>query len=49
VIERTSESPLFLDRTKRGKRPDTSFVCVPIKVEQEVVGALSVTCRSIPT
>jgi Nif-specific regulatory protein len=42
VIQNTSESPLFLDRTKRGKRPDTSFICVPIKVEQEVVGALSV-------
>lgn len=42
VISRTSESPMFLDRTRRGKRPDTSFLCVPIKVEQEVVGALSV-------
>ena len=42
IISRTSESPMFLDRTRRGKRPDTSFLCVPIKVEQEVVGALSV-------
>ncbi|HBA83241.1 MAG TPA: nif-specific transcriptional activator NifA [Verrucomicrobia bacterium] len=42
VIQNTSDSPLFLDKTKRGKRPDTSFICVPIKVEQEVVGALSV-------
>jgi len=42
IIAKTSESPLFLDRTSRGKRPDTSFICVPIKVEQEVVGALSV-------
>lgn len=42
IISKTSESPLFLDRTKRGKRPDTSFVCVPIKVGQEVVGALSI-------
>ena len=41
VISRTSESPLFLDKTRRGKRPDTSFICVPIKVEREVAGALS--------
>jgi Nif-specific regulatory protein len=42
IIPKTSESPLFLDKTKRGKSPDTSFVCVPIKVGLEVVGALSV-------
>ena len=42
IIPKTSESPLFLDKTRRGKSPDTSFVCVPIKVGQEVVGALSV-------
>ena len=42
VIPKTGESPLFLDRTLRGKRPDASFVCVPIKVGQEVVGALSI-------
>ena len=42
VIEKTSDSPLFLDKTRRGKSDDTSFICVPIKVEQEVVGALSV-------
>lgn len=42
VIERTSETPHFLDKTKRGKRSDTSFICVPIKVGNEVVGALSV-------
>ncbi|MBN1270424.1 MAG: sigma 54-interacting transcriptional regulator, partial [Kiritimatiellae bacterium] len=41
VIAKTSESDLFLDRTQRGKRPDTSFVCVPIKDGTEVVGALS--------
>ncbi|MDR0993908.1 MAG: sigma 54-interacting transcriptional regulator [Verrucomicrobiota bacterium] len=41
VIERTSQSPLFLNKTRRGKRDDTSFICVPIKVEQEVAGALS--------
>ncbi len=42
VIPKKSESPLILDRTKRGKREDTSFICVPIKVGKEVVGALSV-------
>ena len=41
VIPRTSESPLFLDKTQRGKRPDTSFICVPIKSEREVAGTLS--------
>jgi Nif-specific regulatory protein len=42
VIPKTTDSPLFLNRTQRGKRPDTSFICVPIKVGAEVVGALSV-------
>ena len=42
IIPKKSESPLLLDKTRRGKRADTSFVCVPIKVGQEVVGALSV-------
>ena len=41
IIPKTSESPLFLDKTRRGKSPDTSFVCVPIKVGNEVVGTLS--------
>ena len=42
VIPKKSESPLILDKTRRGKQADVSFVCVPIKVGQEVVGALSV-------
>jgi Nif-specific regulatory protein len=42
VVPRTSESPLFLNRTKLVKSSDTSFICVPIKEKQEVVGALSV-------
>lgn len=42
VVPRTSESPLFLNRTKHGKSSDTSFICVPIKEKKEVVGALSV-------
>ena len=48
VIPKTSESPQFLDRTKRGKRADTSFICVPIKVGTEVVGALSVDQSTKP-
>ncbi len=42
IIPRKSESPLLLDKTRRGKGADTSFICVPIKVGQDVVGALSV-------
>ncbi len=42
VIPRKSESPLLLDRTRRGKSPEASFLCVPIKLGAEVVGALSV-------
>lgn len=48
IIPRTSESPLFLDKTRRGKRPDASFICVPIKVEQEVAGALSADRMYVP-
>ncbi len=42
IIPRTIDSPIFLNRTKQGKSPDTAFICVPIKEKQEVVGALSV-------
>ena len=42
IIPRTSESPIFLNRTKQGKSVDTAFICVPVKEKQEVVGALSV-------
>lgn len=42
IIPRTSESPEFLDLTRRGRRADTSFICVPILVGKEVAGALSV-------
>ncbi len=42
IIPRTSESPIFLNRTKQGKSSDTAFICVPVKEKQEVVGALSV-------
>jgi Nif-specific regulatory protein len=42
IIPRTAESKEFLIRSGRGGDADTSFVCVPIKVGKEVVGALSV-------
>jgi Nif-specific regulatory protein len=44
VIPHISDEPLFLDRTgarKGMKKEDISFLCVPIKIENEVVGTLS--------
>jgi Nif-specific regulatory protein len=41
IVPKTSESPDFLDRIQRGGRAETSFICVPILVGKEVVGALS--------
>ena len=48
IIPRTSESSVFLDRTRRGKSPDTSFICVPVKIGNDVVGALSVDKDFVP-
>lgn len=44
VVPRISDEPLFLDRTgarNKIRKEDTSFVCVPIRMGKEVVGALS--------
>ena len=44
VIPRISEEPLFLDKTgarSKMRKDEIAFVCVPIKIENEVVGALS--------
>lgn len=44
VVRRVSDEPSFLDRTEARKRmdkKDISFICVPIKLEKEVLGALS--------
>ncbi|MCF8023967.1 MAG: nif-specific transcriptional activator NifA [Desulfobacteraceae bacterium] len=44
-IAKISESPKFLNRTEtRGgsRREELSFICVPIKKEQQVIGALGV-------
>ncbi|HOK77590.1 MAG TPA: sigma 54-interacting transcriptional regulator [Verrucomicrobiota bacterium] len=48
IVPRKSESPLLLDRTGRGKSPDAAFLCVPIKIDHEVVGALSVDTPTKP-
>lgn len=44
VVPRVSEEPQFLDKTgarKALQRKDISFLCVPIKLGNEVIGALS--------
>jgi Nif-specific regulatory protein len=44
VVPRISQEPLFLNRTGARKNLDKaeiSYICVPIKLESEVVGALS--------
>ena len=44
-IPKISEEPLFLDRTgsrKKRKDGDQSFICVPVKKGNQVIGALSV-------
>ena len=44
AVPRISEEPQFLDRTgarKRLAKKDISFVCVPIKLENETIGTLS--------
>jgi len=45
VLPRISDDPFFLDRTgaRKGlRKEDLSFICVPIKLGAEVLGALSV-------
>jgi Nif-specific regulatory protein len=44
VVPRISEEPLFLNRTGARKglqKSDVSFICVPIKLGNETIGALS--------
>lgn len=44
AVPHISDEPLFLDRTGARKglsKKDISFICVPIKIENEVVGTLS--------
>jgi Nif-specific regulatory protein len=45
IVPRISEEPQFLDRTKSRKgmhKKDISFICVPIKIKNEVIGAFSI-------
>lgn len=45
VVPNVGKEPLFLNRTRaRGdiKRSNIAFICVPIKLEQKTIGALSV-------
>jgi Nif-specific regulatory protein len=45
IVPHISEEPQFLDRTKSRKgmrKKDISFICVPIKIKNEVIGALSI-------
>lgn len=49
AVLRTSDTPLFLDKThSSGKRPDISFVCVPVRAGKTVLGALSVDRPAAP-
>jgi len=44
IIPRISQEPLFLNRTRARKnagKNDISYICVPIKLENQVIGALS--------
>ena len=44
VVPRISEEPQFLDRTgarEQLRKKDISFICVPIKLDNEVIGAFS--------
>jgi len=45
IVPKISEEPEFLDKTgarNKLKRKDMSFICVPIKIGNEVIGTLSV-------
>ena len=47
IVPRISSEPLFLDRTGARTSADkshSSFICVPIQLQREVVGTLSVDC-----
>lgn len=43
VVPKVADDPRFLDRTgaRRNKDMDISFICVPIKLENEVVGTIA--------
>ena len=41
IIPKTSESPIFLNRTQKQRAGEHSFLCVPIKTENEILGTIS--------
>lgn len=41
IIPSVGKDPNFLDRTGRGKDENRAFLCVPVIMEHEVIGALS--------
>jgi Nif-specific regulatory protein len=43
VVPKISEEPMFLNKTKsRPDKDEISFICVPIKIGKEIIGAFSV-------
>ncbi|MDR3212286.1 MAG: sigma 54-interacting transcriptional regulator [Planctomycetota bacterium] len=48
VIPSIAESQEFLNRTNRNRSLDTSFICVPVVIGQQVLGTLSMDGRSKP-
>ena len=45
IVPRISDNPLFLDRTgsrEKLDKHDIAFICIPIKIDNEVIGTLSV-------
>jgi len=44
IVPKTSESSIFLNRTKKKSLQDHSFICVPINIGNETVGTLSSSC-----
>jgi Nif-specific regulatory protein len=50
IVPRISSEPLFLDRTgarTSDEKSQSSFICVPISLQREVVGTLSADCPYI--
>ena len=50
IVPRISSEPLFLDRTgarTTDEKSQSSFICVPISLQREVVGTLSADCPYI--
>ena len=46
IIPSVAKDPDFLDRTGRGKTEDKAFLCVPVIMEHQVIGAFSANVQS---